>query len=223
MSDLNCDDFRSISAEVALGIADARERAEALAHLEHCPDCRRELRQLSDVADGLAALAPATEPPAGFESRLLASLAASQRASRRPLRRRTPLLVAAAAVLAVLIGVGGWLIGDRNAHAPTAAGGALITAELLANHQPVGDVIIATGQYPWISMAVQVDPGVGTVRCQLRMKDGSAVTVGSFHLVDGVGYWAAPVTADSSPVDGAQLVDAGDHVLASASFSPRTL
>jgi anti-sigma-K factor RskA len=101
---MRCEEILDLAPEIALGIADGEERADALRHLATCAECRRVVEQLSQVADELLVLAPAQEPPAGFESRVLeaigrrghraaASPAGSPRAgwhrgSDRPWRRR---------------------------------------------------------------------------------------------------------------------------------------
>ena len=71
-----------LAAELALGIADGEERAEALRHLSTCAECRHVVEELSQVADELLILAPIEEPPAGFESRVVERLGL-----RRPPRR----------------------------------------------------------------------------------------------------------------------------------------
>jgi hypothetical protein len=68
---MTCEEIRDLAPEIALGIADGEERAEALRHLSTCADCRRVVEQLSQVADELLVLAPAQEPPPGFESRVV--------------------------------------------------------------------------------------------------------------------------------------------------------
>ena len=67
----DCARVRAGLPEVALGIADGEQRALALEHIAGCPDCRRELEELSSLADELIALAPEREPPTGFENRVL--------------------------------------------------------------------------------------------------------------------------------------------------------
>src|SRR5205823_8680981 len=69
-----CAEIRALLPELALGIADGEERASALEHLGGCADCRRELDELSAIADELVALAPEREPPAGFEGRVIERL-----------------------------------------------------------------------------------------------------------------------------------------------------
>ncbi|MFF9197003.1 hypothetical protein ACF09L_17545 [Streptomyces sp. NPDC014779] len=71
----DCGRLREGAAELALGILPARERAAAVAHLDRCPDCRAHVARLTAVGDGLLGLLPGTEPPAGFESRVLRTVA----------------------------------------------------------------------------------------------------------------------------------------------------
>src|SRR6059058_3689151 len=81
----HCAGIRALLPELALGIADGEERARALEHLGGCAECRRELDELSAIADELVALAPEREPPAGFEGRVIERLrvrAAPARAAR---------------------------------------------------------------------------------------------------------------------------------------------
>jgi hypothetical protein len=77
MAEMSCEVCQSLIPEIALGVLHGRERAEALAHIEHCPACQRELLLMGDLADRLVELTPSAEPPAGFETRVLAALAAS--------------------------------------------------------------------------------------------------------------------------------------------------
>ena len=71
---MSCERMRDLAPEIALGIADGEERAEALRHLSTCGECRRVVEQLSQVADELLVLAPVQEPPAGFESRVVEAM-----------------------------------------------------------------------------------------------------------------------------------------------------
>jgi hypothetical protein len=82
---MRCEETHDLAAEIALGIADGEERAEALRHLSTCGECRRVVEQLSGVADELLVLAPVQEPPAGFESRVVEAMGL-----RKPPRRRLP-------------------------------------------------------------------------------------------------------------------------------------
>jgi hypothetical protein len=74
MSELNemgCREFSDAAAELALGVLTGRERAQALAHLDHCASCREQVRQLTATGEGLLGLLPSVEPPAGFEARVM--------------------------------------------------------------------------------------------------------------------------------------------------------
>ncbi len=221
MTEWDCEQFRAESAELALGILDGRDRADALAHLDHCPACRHELLLLGDLADRLVELTPAAEPAAGFETRVLASISPP-----RPARRRHRPAVLAAAAVAAVLAIGGWVVGHRAVPAhPSIAGNQIVTADLVSGTHHVGQVIATAGAHPWISMAVDTGLGDQTVVCQLR-EGGAIVPVGSFVLSHGYGYWGAPIPpafplAAASRVTGAQLIDAEGRTVARASFTLR--
>ena len=61
-------------AELALGALAGKERVTALAHLEDCSRCSAEVDELAAAADQLLHLAPAAEPPVGFEARVFERL-----------------------------------------------------------------------------------------------------------------------------------------------------
>jgi hypothetical protein len=103
---MGCERTRELAAELALGIADGEQRAQALRHLAECAECRRAVEELSGVTDELLLLAPDREPPAGFESRVLARLApARPRRSRRLLVPIAAASAAAVAATAIVLGV----------------------------------------------------------------------------------------------------------------------
>jgi len=221
MSECTCAEFRELSAELALGVLDGRQRADALAHLQRCPACREELLVLGQVADRLVALAPPAEPPAGFETRVLRAVtppaAPPSSVPRRP--RRGFLAVAAAAAVALLVagGAGGWLAGRGGRTAPPRP--AAVTAALHEHHEQVGQVVETNGAHPWVWMAVTGYVGQPTVICQVRGRDGRVRTLGTFHLTEGYGYWAAPVPPGTGPLAGARLVSRDGRTLATATFN----
>lgn len=69
-----CPEVRELLPELATGALAGDERASALAHVDGCAACRRELAALSRAADALLLLAPPVEPPPGFEGGVLARL-----------------------------------------------------------------------------------------------------------------------------------------------------
>jgi Putative zinc-finger len=236
MSELNsmsCAEFHDSAAELALGVLTGRERAEALAHLDHCEACREHVRQLTMTGEQMLGLLPTAEPPAGFETRVMDRLGLAAPAP-RPVRhrRRRPAwghgfsprrVLAAAAVVVALLGaaLGGW---GLHASTAPAASSSLTSAALVASndHDHVGQVFVFNGQPRWMYMSVDLESGNDTVICQLVGADGHITTVGSFRLADGYGSWGSPAwTGDGSPV-GARLVTANGTVLATAAFPAAT-
>jgi len=74
LNDMTCAELADVAAELALGVLTGRERAVAVAHLDRCDGCREYVRQLMATGEQLVELLPAAEPPAGFETRVLARL-----------------------------------------------------------------------------------------------------------------------------------------------------
>ena len=234
MSELNsmsCAEFSDSAAELALGVLTGRERAEALAHLDHCEACREHVRQLTMTGEQMLGLLPTAEPPAGFETRVMDRLGLTVPAPQplRPRRQRNMwghiprrMLAAAAVVVAVLgAALGGW-----GLHAATrpAATSSLSSATLVAasDHENVGKVYVFNGDKPWMYMSVDVESGNETVICQLVSADGHVTTVGSFQLADGYGAWGSPAWTGHGAPTGARLVTANGTVLASGTFSVQT-
>jgi hypothetical protein len=74
VNEMGCAEFADAAAELALGVLTGRERAQALAHLDRCEECRENVRQLTVTGEELVGLLPAIEPPAGFETRVMERL-----------------------------------------------------------------------------------------------------------------------------------------------------
>ncbi|MER8047082.1 hypothetical protein [Streptomyces sp. NPDC094032] len=236
MSGVECERLRELGAELALGVLPALERAEAVAHLDRCPECREYVEQLTAVGDGLLGLLPEAEPPVGFESRVVATLAPAQAPTSAPTQARAPrryrlrrLRLAAAAVAAALAcGFGGWAVGTVVESAPAVSTHpghpGLFEAALMspAGHE-VGQVFAhsgRTGQPGWVSMSVDLEGGGhGPVRCVLVAADGSSTELGSFALKDGYGYWAAPAQLGPAAPTGVRLLGTDGTVLATANFA----
>ncbi|HKS51459.1 MAG TPA: hypothetical protein VJS67_06280 [Pseudonocardiaceae bacterium] len=70
-SEQNCQQCRKLAAELALNVLPARERVEALAHLDRCADCQEVVHALTVTADRLVALLPDAEPPVDFDQRAM--------------------------------------------------------------------------------------------------------------------------------------------------------
>lgn len=243
-SDANCEKLREIGPELALGVLPGRERAEAVAHLDRCADCREYVRQLTGVGDRLVGLLPDREPPPGFENRVARGLAQQatapegQRPARAPGRSRRGLrdgarrarvrVAAAGAAFAVAVGFAGWAVGTAVEQVTASPPPAVESEPVLvgdmtpAGHggQPVGEVYAHPGAPGWIFVSVALTrPGTrytGTVTCLLLRADGTSVRVGDFPLRDGHGTWGVAVPVDLNRYSGARLTSSDGTVLATA-------
>jgi hypothetical protein len=202
---MRCEEIRDLAPEIALGITDGEERAEALRHLSTCPDCRRAVAQLTQVADELLMFAPVQEPPAGFESRVVEAMELG-RPTRRGLPRWLaprwlaprlgPALATAAVTAAVLIGVynDDRQTADRYREALDEAGGQYFQADRLADEAGArGGVVFGyEGSPSWLF--VTVDPAHrGAVQtAELVTRDGRTIPLRRFEL-DRSGTWGGTI------------------------------
>ncbi|MFE7514442.1 anti-sigma factor family protein [Streptomyces sp. NPDC057540] len=245
---MDCERLREEGAELALGILPARERAEAVAHLDGCPECRSYVERLTAVGDGLLGLLPGAEPPVGFESRVVRAMApgavspapparhaAAPAAARRRIRVRRFRIAAAGVAAALAFGFGGWAVGTVVEGAPAVVAPAprVLEAALVSpdgsgggGGREVGRIYAhpadATGGNGWVYMSVDLGGGRtadGPVRCVLVRADGSAVPLGSFSVRAGYGYWGAPTSVDPATLRGARLLAADGTLLATAHFA----
>lgn len=207
----DCDEAREQLPELVLGVLGGDERARVLAHVVTCGRCQGEAEALVRVTGSLLELVPAVDPPAGFESRLLARRSGLARVP----RRRPRAVLAAAAAALVLLGAGAGI-----GAAATGGGGAgptAVAARLVAPSGRVGEVVAVTGHPGFLAMSVDLGGWSGRVRCVAVESDGHEVDLGSFLLQRGYGSWTATFTATS--VTAARVVTASGRTLASASFS----
>ncbi|MFF7355344.1 MULTISPECIES: anti-sigma factor family protein [Streptomyces] len=237
-SDWNCDKLREIGAELALGVLCGSERAEAVAHLDGCADCREYIRQLTLVGDRLIGLLPDSDPPPGFETRVARRLAqqavtqegsagarAAGRATRNFRGRARMRLAAVATTLAVAVGFAGWAVGTAvqqvTASAPTTVSEPMLMGDMIAaSGRPVGEFYAHPGSPGWIFMSVDLSGRrgsyTGTVACLLERADGSMVHVGNFSVRGGRGDWGVGAPGDLSAVLRARLTSPDGTVLATA-------
>jgi hypothetical protein len=223
MTGLTCDQARDAAAEYALDILESGPRSELAAHLLRCPACRAEVEALSGVATRLIELVPGTEPPLGFDRRVMARVQnikpslRSGRISRLQVRR--PRLATGIAALvaaaAIVFGPIGWFMG-HSSHSSSPR--RLTDAAFQQGSRNVGE-LDAYGDHPmWLTMTVHGVQGGPRVTCELVATGGKITPLGSFDLVDGSGSWGAPDPAGLAGVTGARLVDGNGHVLATATF-----
>lgn len=251
-----CRELEDVLVELALGQVAGEPRARALAHVERCARCAAELGSLAVVADELLELVPPAEPPAGFESRVLARVGAVGEAGPPPppwppgrpassapsgrgrepgrppgsLRGRARLArphgpvtrrLVAAAVVAVVVGAGGFAVGTAAAgHGPgregAVPGGPIRTAAFYSGGHEVGRVMVYAGNPTWLFMWVDAPAWQGALHCQVVEDAGPVLDLGQFWLSGGRGAWAQEVAQPAGRLSEARIVGAGGAVLAVA-------
>ncbi len=207
VSALNCATVRTLAPELALGVLDGAERAEALAHVESCARCQAFVAELTEAVDLMPLLVEEREPPAGFERRVIAHLFPTANARRWRIAR---LVAAAAALVALVVGAVTVLGGGDGGRAPVA--GARATAE------PLGGAMIGTSSnvhagWVWVTdgreVMVTVDYAVapGRYRVELRPSGAEAVTLGEMTVAGTHASWAG--TSPSTIKSGASIAMVG--------------
>ena len=228
---MSCEQIRDLAPEIALGIADGEERAEALRHLSTCGECRRVVEQLSQIADELLVLAPVQEPPAGFESRVVEAMGlqgdAPRRRSARWLSPRWlaprlgPALATAAVTAAALIGVyhDDHTTAERYRESLAAAGGRYFQAEPMAdaNGARSGVAFGYEGSPSWVLLTVDAAHRDSVTRGELVTRDGRTIALSSLEL-DENGSWGGAIPVNLYRVASIRLLGEGPGDILQASF-----
>jgi hypothetical protein len=199
----DCPSIREALPELALGIADGEQRALALEHVAGCPDCRRELEELSSLTDELITLTPEREPPPGFENRVLHRLAIHQPRPRPAWRRLRRLAfaaavpaVAAATALAMTISYSSdrTLASQYRAALHGAHGKYFQSAHL---NTPAGNeagiVFAYQGSPSWMFYVLDGRYSSGLFKEQIVTRSGRTLTLPPFRLIDQSWGIATPV------------------------------
>jgi hypothetical protein len=223
---VDCSEAASMLDELALDVLPGDRRAELLAHVDQCPNCRHVLDQLSETADALLLGGPATTPAAGFDDRVLANIAGSRsrgrgRAGQGRAQVRLPAAAVAAAAVALLMvgGLGGALIG-RSSDGGEGSGRRFRTVDLVAaGGADVGDVSTYYGRSPWYFMQLKGALPDGTYQCILELDDGRSIPLGRMQTVGGQGGWGDKVSVDAGHATLARLVDSQGNTVATARLS----
>jgi Putative zinc-finger len=215
---MRCDEIRDLAPEIALGIADGEERAEALRHLSTCAECRRTVEQHTQVADELLMLAPVEEPPAGFESRVVEAMGLERPPRRRVPRwlaprwlapRIGPAIATAAVTAAVLIGVydDDRQTADRYREALDEAGGQYFQADRLADEAGArsGVVFGYEGSPSWVFVTVDPTHRGAVKTAELVTRDGRTIPLRGFEL-DPSGTWGGRIPVNLYRVDAVRLL-----------------
>lgn len=232
---MRCEEIRDLAPELALGIAGGEERAEALGHLSGCAECRRLVEQLTHVADDLLMVAPAQEPTAGFESRVVEALGLEEQPERRPRasrwtlrrlgRRLGPALATAAVTAAALVAVyhDDHQTAERYRATLAEANGQYFQAAPLTNDTGAqGGVAFGyEGSPSWLLVTVDGGRRDAVTGAELRTKDGRTIRLRSFELDSG-GSWGGAIPVKLYSVASVRLLGQGRRDILSASFPQGT-
>jgi Putative zinc-finger len=223
----DCDHVRELAPELALGIADGKERAEALAHIASCAACRSYLGELTDVADDLLALAPSEEPPVGFETRVLTQLGIEPPSPRRRPRlfdwpRRALVPAAAAFLVAAAFTASAFMLAFQDERelasqyqsALDNVGGEYFQATRLydARQTPVGQVFGYQGEPSWLFVVVYSPFRETALTGSLTTTGGDTVPLDSLDLSAERATWGGQITIDLRDVELVRLVDQRGNV-----------
>jgi hypothetical protein len=204
-----CAEVEELAPELALGTLPGDQRAAVLAHLEGCIVCRRLVKELSDTADALLLVAPEVEPPAGFGRRVLREMRPPRRHQWRPV---------AAVALALVVGL---VIGFIPGHLGSGSRAAVRVASFVpaAGESLSGRVYARAGGPSWLFMTVTNSNGEGdTYACELVLKGGRRLTIGSFPMRDGSGSWGRSVDVGIGDIASVRLVNPSGRIAATAAL-----
>jgi hypothetical protein len=218
---VTCSQVSDLVAELALGVLDGEARGSALAHIERCAQCRLEVARSTEVVEALVLLTPGSEPPAGFDARVLERLDAARRASKPGTRRRrrplsmvlvTTLLAVGAVFLLPALVAGG----DHGTPVATAT-------MRTATGDTVGTGFLHRGAPAWIVVTVPgwlrpgpAPYGSATYTVRIARRDGSSSVVPA--AFDANGTWASSLTDHAGGVASVAIVDHQGHVWCTGRF-----
>jgi hypothetical protein len=233
---MRCDEVRDLAPEIALGIADGEERAEALRHLSTCAECRRAVEQFTDVADELLVAAPVQEPPAGFESRVVEAMGLQAHPPRRRLPRRRlprwltprwlaprlgPALATAAVTAVALIAVysDDHQTAERYRDTLAQADGRYFQAEPLRDENGArGGVAFGyEGAPSWLLVTVDRKHRDAVASAELVTRDGRTIPLRSLEL-DRDGSWGGAIPVNLYQVASIRLQGERSGDVLQASF-----
>ena len=205
MAEHPCPDDAILLA-LALGELAGRERADALAHVVECAACRAHVQDLVETSEQVLLAAPGGEPPAGFESAVLARIddAAPSR------RRRWPVLAAAALVLvlvAAAMGIGTAIARDGGSELAEAA---MITPA----GRDVGRAWRYDAEPTWVLVSVprwqvweQGGAAPHTYRLAATLDDGSHVDLGALEFSKRAGAWGTTTSVAAARIRSVSVTD----------------
>jgi hypothetical protein len=189
---VTCADFDLDVDELALGLIAEPRRSALLDHSGSCAVCQANLDAATALGDRLMLLTPDAEPPAGFESRVLARLGTESPSQRRPARLRW-LVAAAVVALALLAGtLVGWVSRGTTVHEAGVVKHGVIASSTGAE---VGTIQLISAPQPHVLVSIGTPrAGPGVRHCELVLRDGRRIDVGSWSYDEiRTGVWAAGI------------------------------
>lgn len=215
--------------ELALGTLTGQDRAGALEHLNKCLDCRRELHSLTEVGDELLQLAPSSQPPVGFESRVTQRIGGTRQKS---IHWRRRWIAAAAAALLGTIGGGAVVylatsvdrgVADSYRDTLAIANGEYFAARPFVDAQgaEVGTAFGYQGSPSWVFFAVRAGSGGGVYDIEITAQNGRSWNAGEMEIEDGEGTWAQALPIDLHDVQQLRVIDRVGGETFLASWGPR--
>jgi anti-sigma-K factor RskA len=218
MTELACDEVRALAAELALGVLPGRERAAALAHIAGCAGCRDEVDSMAGVADALLLMAPEAEPPAGFESRVLARVAAA----RPPVaaRRRSWALMAVAAVVALVLGLAAGLVAGSDAGRRGGQSASAVMASNVAGWEGTVVAVPIAGHPAQTQLYVSATATrqYGTYIIEVVDRDGGLHRFAGVDLTDGKVVWSRTLSEPAANLTTIRMVTPDGTVLCHATL-----
>jgi hypothetical protein len=224
---LTCEAARDLAPDLALGALSGDDRAALLDHLGDCPACEGLTRELARVVDSLLLLTPEADPPPGFESAVLARIAAAEAPRTRP--ARTWILAAAAALLIIagtatiavrLSGRDNPPLAHEYAAALSTLGGKELRAAPLVGPtgRPWGQAFVYEGTTSWVFVTMRWDVPNGAYEVVLdRSAHEPSMTLPGLRLIAGEGSFGHSV-GDTSDITRVRVVDAHGHTICTATL-----
>ncbi|GAA5161127.1 hypothetical protein GCM10023321_44860 [Pseudonocardia eucalypti] len=219
MSEIDCQRFQQLAPEFALNGLVGRERAQMLSHLTGCPTCQKMAHDLAETADRILELVPEADPPAGFELELMTTF-------RRPGREYRWPASLAAALLAIALVLGGWIVGRSNPAASAPADDArpgvrtVLYAPLIKDELWLGQAYMDPDESGWMYISLTAPVPDTTITCDIIRPEGSTVRIGTFPFTHGHAEWGAATLTKLDAAAVARLSDSQGNVIASARFPP---
>src|SRR5262245_6257027 len=221
MKRMDCAQLADAAPELALGILPGDERAAALAHLDECPSCQQQVGSLVGLADQLLLLTPTAEPSAGFEQRVLASLAIPATSARpsRTRRRATRATIAALALAAgIILAVALWWSSQTTptplvAEKMRTSNGTVVGEALVHRERPAVLFMSLPG---WAAQVTPYGDAGAAYTLRIERRDAPATLLPVSMTADA--SWTTTLDFDPRTITSVAMVDSQGRVWCRAQF-----